>query len=156
VDDPGGVGGGERVGERDDDPQRLAEAHSLAGDEGVEGLAGDELHDDEVEPFGRLDLVDGDDVGVVEGGGGAGLLDETGAASRVREVLGGKDLDRHLAPQPRVAGAVDLAHPPGPEGLEDLVGAEASSGRKRHAATLSRVVRPARAYRLPAPHRQGK
>ena len=74
----------QRVGEGDRDAQRLAEAHALARDEGVEGLAGHELHDDEVDALGGLDLVDGDDVRVVEGGGGAGLLHEAGAADLVR------------------------------------------------------------------------
>ena len=44
-------------------------------------LPGHELHDDEVDALGRLDLVDRDDVRVVEGGGGARLLDEAGAAA---------------------------------------------------------------------------
>jgi hypothetical protein len=127
VDDPGGVSGGERVGQGDRDPERLPETHPLAGDEGVEGPALDQLHDDEVHPLGRLDLVDRDDVGVVQLGGGTGLLLEAGPARRVGEPVGREDLDRHLAPEPRVPGAVDLPHPPGPEGLEDLVGAEVCS-----------------------------
>ena len=48
---------------------------------------------------------------------------------RVRE-----ELQRHLAPQARVAGAVDLAHAALAEGAEDLVGAELLSGGQRHAA----------------------
>ena len=50
---PGGVGRGERVGDRDRDAQRLAEAHPAARDERVERLAGHQLHHDEVDPVAR-------------------------------------------------------------------------------------------------------
>jgi len=66
----------------------------VAGDEGVEGLAGHELHDDEVGALGRLDLVDSDDVGVVEGGHRTRFLLEAGTACGVREPVGGEDFDR--------------------------------------------------------------
>ena len=45
----------------------------------------------------RLDLVDGDDVRMVEGGGGARLLHEAPAAGLVGHPLRGQDLDRDLA-----------------------------------------------------------
>ena len=132
MDDAGRVGGGERVRQRDRDPQRLAEAHPLARDEALQRLARDELHDDVVDALGRLDLVDRDDVRVVERGGGAGLLDETGAAVRVDVPLGGEDLDRDLAPEAGVAGPVDLAHAPGAEGRDHLVRPEPRCGRQGH------------------------
>ena len=47
-----------------------------------------------------------------------------GAGPR-REALRGQDLDRHLAPEAGVAGAVDLAHAPRSERPHDLVGTEA-------------------------------
>ena len=103
-----------------------------AGDEGVQGLPGHELHHDEVDALGRLDLVDGDDVRVVEGGGGARLLHEAGAAGLVRQPLGGQHLDRHLAAEARVAGAVHLAHAARAEGPEDLVRAELRPGSEAH------------------------
>jgi hypothetical protein len=45
----------------------------------------------------------------------------------IAEALGG-DLDGHLAPHARIAGAVDFAHSAGAEGHQDFVGAETSSG----------------------------
>ena len=53
------------------------------GDEGTEGLALDMLHDDESLAFVLADFVDGAeldgaDVRVVQGRGGAGFLKETG------------------------------------------------------------------------------
>ena len=44
----------------------------------------------------------------------------------------GEDLDRHLAVEPRVARAVDLAHAAGTEGRDDLVGSEALAGGEAH------------------------
>ena len=43
-----------------------------------------------------------------------------------------QDLDRHVPSEPRVAGAVDLAHPAGADQAEDLVGAEPCAGREWH------------------------
>ena len=58
---------------------------------------------------------------------GAGLALEPRQASRVAGERRGQDLDRDLAPEPRVPGAVDLAHPARAERGEDLVGAEVSA-----------------------------
>jgi len=66
---------------------------------------------------------------VVEGGEEMGLALEAGEAVGVPGDLGRKRLDRHIAPELRVLGAVDLSHPPGPEGSQDLVGAEAVARR---------------------------
>jgi hypothetical protein len=132
------VGGAERVRDRDREAQGLAQAHSLARDEGIEGLPGHELHHDEVDPVRGLDLVDGDDVGVVERGGRAGLVYEAGAAGRIREPIRGEDLDRHLAPESGVGGAVDLAHPARAERRQDLVRTETMAGGQSHHLTQAR------------------
>ena len=67
---------------------------------------------------------------MVEGAGRARLLLEAPQAVRHRcEKRGRQDLDRDLAAQARVAGAVDLAHAARAEGGEDLVGPEAGAGR---------------------------
>ena len=41
---------------------------------------------------------------------------------------GGEDLDRDVAPEARVATAIDLAHAAGADGRDDLVRTEAGSG----------------------------
>jgi hypothetical protein len=120
VDDALGMGGGEGVRDRDRDAQRFAQAHPALRDQAVEGLPGHELHHDEVDAVRRLDLVDRDDVGMVERGGGLCLLDEAGTAGRVGHPLRGQDLDRHLAAEARIASAVHLAHSPGAERGEHL------------------------------------
>jgi hypothetical protein len=73
-------------------------------------------------------VEDGEDVGVVEGGDGAGLALEPRESLRVGAHFLRKDLDRHLAPEAWIERAVDLAHPPGPEKPEDLVRPQPGSG----------------------------
>src|SRR2546422_2197926 len=45
---------------------------------------------------------------------------------------GGQDLDRDLALQPWIGGAIHLAHPARPERRDDFVGAEPHTWRQRH------------------------
>jgi len=125
------VSPGESVRDRDRDAQHLAERHSLPGNEPVQALAGHVLHDDEVTPVRGLDLVDRDDVRVVQGGGGAGLLDEASPTLFVHP-LRWKDLDGDLAAETRVKGAVDLAHSPRTQQGQDLVRPEPRAGLQCH------------------------
>ena len=74
------------------------------------------------------DVVDGEDVGVVEGGDGAGLELEALEAVGVGGDVVVEDLEGDVAAEAGVAGAVDLAHAAGPEQLDDLVRPEADSG----------------------------
>jgi hypothetical protein len=94
----------------------------------VSGLPLDQLHGQEVEALGLLDREDCDEVGVVERGQGFGFALEPLQAFRLRGQLRRQHLQRHVTLESEIAGAVDLAHPPGPKGPEDLVGAEACSG----------------------------
>ena len=137
MDDAARVRRRQRIGHRNRDSQHFAEAQAVARDERVEALAPHVLHHDELGAVGRLDLVDGDDVGMVEGRGGLRFLDEAAAAIRVRQAVGGEHLDGDLAVQPRVAGAIDLAHAAGAEQVENLVGAEPRAGCEPHARGLT-------------------
>jgi hypothetical protein len=82
----------------------------------------DVLHDDArlVVDFG--DLVDGADVGVIQGRGCACLLQQPSAVLVVVSAL--QELDGHAAPQHRVVGSIDDAHAAGSELRLDLVVAE--------------------------------
>ena len=60
-------------------------------------------------------VVDGEDVRVIQGGDGVGFLLEAAEVLKVGQLVG-EDLDRHLTLEAWVAGAVDLSHPPRPEG----------------------------------------
>lgn len=85
------VGGGEAVGDLNAGGEDQLEAGGALVDEFVEGLAGDVLHDD-VGFFagaafggGFADVIDGADVGMVDGGGEAGFTKLGGA-----HLLGGE------------------------------------------------------------------
>ncbi len=66
----------------------------------------------EIHGAGLVDaeVVDGDDRRVLELALHAGLAEEARAELRVEAVLGEQHLQRHLAPDPRVAAAEDFAH----------------------------------------------
>src|SRR6185369_11098601 len=80
----------------------------------------------------RRDLVERDDVRMVERGDGLGLALEPCEPIRVLHDVGGQDLDRYIAPKPRVFGAIDLAHASSAEGAENLVRSKTSAGGQAH------------------------
>src|SRR5581483_7851554 len=69
----------------------------------------------------RDDVVDGDDIGVVQGRGGLRLLNEAALALGLARKTGGEDFDRDRAVQPRILGFINLAHAARAELLEQLV-----------------------------------
>ena len=73
-------------------------------------LALEQLHRDEVLALVLVDLVDGADPGVVEGGSGAGLALEALERGRVLRHLRGQELERDVAAELRVLGLVHDAH----------------------------------------------
>ena len=87
----------------------------------------DVLHDDvglDVAAVGRhllAGVVDRDDVGVVEPGGGLGLASEAGLEGRVGGEVAAQPLDRDLAAQPHVGAVADLGHAAAAEQVPDLV-----------------------------------
>jgi hypothetical protein len=106
---------------------------------------------------GLLDLVDGDDVGMAEGGGGLRLLDEAAASGVIMPSVGRQDLDRDRSPQPEVARPIHLAHAAGAERLDDFIRAETGAGREchdgkggpRHATTARRPAADSAAWVCP-------
>ena len=128
VDDAGGVGVGEGVGQRPADEQAdlgIGEADLLG--EGPQGLAADELgHQVGLRRAVPGVVVDLDDARVGEAGHGARLPGEAGPAlGGLREVRV-EQLDRHLAIERGVAAAVDDGHAAAPDLLEQLVAPQAS------------------------------
>jgi hypothetical protein len=69
-------------------------------------------------------VVDGADVGVVQGRGGAGLTLETRETLGIGGKLPGQHLERHLTAELRIPRPVDLAHAARAERFEDLVPSE--------------------------------
>jgi hypothetical protein len=105
---------------------------SLLGEKLGQIRALDVPHGQEEQPFLLARLQDGDDVRVVEGGGDPRLAQETLTKPLILGELGGNHLERDLAPEPRVFGAVDRAHPPtADERLDSVPGEFAPEDRLR-------------------------
>ena len=154
VHDAGAMRLGQAVGEL------RAEVHHLGDREGPwteplpDGLALHQLHHHVVRALdarGLAHVVDVDDVRMVQGGGGARLAVEAVQQLGVRART--QDLDGHGPAQAGVARAVHLAHGPGSEAADHLVGADARAGRQgvcHHFApggSVPRGARPVAAWR---------
>ena len=102
----------------------------LAVEHGLQALALDVVHHDEEDALHPLRGQDADDVGVVEGGQEARLLEE------VVEVpaLAVGDLDGHLLVDPGVLGEVDRPEPAGAQVREDLILPDSLSQQEHEAA----------------------
>ena len=106
----------------------------------IEGLPFDQLHGQKVDALligacrGFFNREDGDDVRVVDRGERFRLASEAVEPRAIACDVGRQHFDGHIAPQPRIARAIDLAHAAGAQQREDFVEAKASAGRKRQAA----------------------
>ena len=69
---------------------------------------------------------------MIERGGRLRLLYESAATALVGDAIRRQHFNGNLAPEPGIAGAVDLAHAPGANKAEDLVGAEPSTRLQSH------------------------
>ncbi len=144
VEDAELVRGGEAVGDLDSGGERELQAGRALGDDLVERLAWDVLHDDVGLVLsaglggGLADVVDGGDVGVVDGRGQAGLAQLRGAdlLQRLRAALEQLEDDRTL--QERVGGQVDDARPTGADLAQKLVVADCAA---LHALIIARLRR---------------
>ena len=127
VEDAEGVGGGEAVGGLDAGREDELEGGGAFGDELVEDLAGDVLHDDvgffAVAAFGWgfADVVDGADVGVVDGGGEAGFAELGGAHLLGGEVAALEEFEDDGALKEGVVGKVDDSAAAGADLADELV-----------------------------------
>ena len=136
VHDPRRVGLGEPVRELRGEVQRLARGERAARDQLAQRAALDELHGDVAHAVVGADVEERDDVGVVERRGGARLLLEARATLGIGRDSGRQDLDRDLAPEPRVAGAEHLAHASRTDGSHDLIRTEPGARREGHLWTV--------------------
>ncbi len=117
VQDAGVVGVGEAAGDLGGDAERLRPGKRTPAQPRLEGLAAQQLEDEPALPPRAAQVVDGDDVGVVEGGGRLGL----GAQHpRVDAAPGPDHLHRHEPPELPIACLVDHAEAPPPQLAEDL------------------------------------
>jgi hypothetical protein len=129
VDDPRGVGGGQRPGHLGNQPRYLLH-RGAAGDQRLEGRSLDEFHDEEGMPFVLAQRVDGADVRVVQRRGRPRFAQEAVEPFRVAGVLGGQELQGDVAPQARLPRLEDDPHAAAPELPLDLVAGHGGPGRR--------------------------
>ena len=132
MDDALRVRGFERIGNLPGDGQCVLERNRTTLDAIGERRSFDHLEHERRRMIGGLEPVDGRDVGVVECRQEIGFPREARQALRVASEERRQNLERDVARQLAVAGAVDFAHPAGADQGDDLVGAEACAGRQTH------------------------
>ncbi len=114
----------QRVGQRTGNLDDLLDREPARRDQEVEWLSFDQLHGQKVDAVGFLHRVDSDDVRMVELGEGLGLTAKAHQPLRIVRHLGGQHLERYVAAEFRVGGAIHLAHATGADRHADFVGAE--------------------------------
>ena len=72
-------------------------------------------------PSALVNLVDGADVGMIQGRGGFGFALKTAECLRVFGYVVGQELQSHKAPEPHILGLVHDAHSAAAELLDDAV-----------------------------------
>ena len=115
------VRGGQAVRNLDGELDRLAGRNCAPSQSFAQGPTFEQFRDDERSAFVHAELVNRKNVGMVQLPGGARFLLEPSEAIRVFCEGRRKHLDGHLAPEPRIPRAIDLAHAPGAEWGEDFV-----------------------------------
>src|SRR5687768_12228868 len=91
----------------------------------------DQLEDEDWLAIELLETVDRRDVGMAERGDDLRFTREAREAIGVDQMIG-KDLQRDVAPELRVAGAIDLAHAARPERAGQLECADTRADLQRH------------------------
>jgi hypothetical protein len=109
------VGGLERIA------CRFGDAWAAPPQQGLQRLALDQLHRDEVDAVRVPDLVNGDHAGVIERGGGPRFAQKPLPRLGILQLVRRQHLDRGLPPEHRVARAVDLAHASRTEPRNEIV-----------------------------------
>ena len=151
VHDPGGMGRGQRLGHLADEVHQLGQG-GTPGRERPQRLPLDQLHDEEGLALVLVDVVDRADVGMVQGGGGAGLAPEPLQPLGIPGILLGQELEGDAAAEAGVLGLVDDPHAAAAERLQREVVGEGLADRDR--ARVARDLRRVLPCRLAAPVRK--
>jgi hypothetical protein len=124
VDDAESVSRGDAFGGLSGGLEEFAPGNGSPFDDRAKRFTFDQLGDDVRLAVGLADVVDGDDVGMVEGAEGAGFLLETLSPDGVAGNVGGQNFDRHRTIEPCVLGSEHLSHAAFAQLIEDFVVAE--------------------------------
>ena len=104
------VGGIERVGDFNGQRKQGLGVHGLAGDTVLQRDPVEKLHGDKRLAVLLANVVNGADVGMIQGGCGLGFALEAGQGLRVAGHFPGQKLECDKTVQPRVFSLVDHAH----------------------------------------------
>ena len=118
---PFGVGGIECVGDLECDLQHLAQWHAAADDAIFQSLAFEIFHGQKREALVFADIVNGANVWVIEGGGGAGFAAETIEGLRIVRGFFREEFQGDHALETGVFGFVNDAHAAAADFFEDAV-----------------------------------
>ena len=113
MDDTVGVRMFEGVGELMADAAHALGRHRASSQDRLQRLAADELHGDVRHAVHIAYFVDGADIGMIERGGGARLVQQPGTRGSVAICDLGQELECCLAPEPGIARAIHHAHAAG-------------------------------------------
>ena len=103
---------------------RCVEAVAEASEQLLQVLTGDVLLGDVVPAVDAADLVNRDDVGVDELGGGLGLVMEAADVGLVAGERAAEHLDCHLPTERKLLGQIDFRHPAAAQTAQDLIVAQ--------------------------------
>jgi hypothetical protein len=126
------VRGGEAAADLDAILDRLARRDRPVGKAIAQGLPFEQLQHHVSETVFGADIVDGEYVRIVEGPDGSSFELEAPKVFRIVFASGGDDLEGDVPSEARVAGPVDLAHPPRANRRADLIRAEVAARSERH------------------------
>jgi len=121
------------VGDLNPQLQHFLGLEGPAGEPVFQGLAFQKLHNQEGSSLMVADVVDGADVGMVQGRRGAGLPLEAIQCLLVFGILLRQELQGDVAAESGVLGLVDHTHAAGPELFQDAVVGDGAAG---HALAL--------------------
>ena len=120
VDDAVVVGALEGVADRGDDGEGFGGGETAGLEELAEIETVDEFHDEEAAAGGLAEVVDGDDVGVIEGGEGFGFGGEAGGEGWVGGAFRGEEFEGDEPVEGALSGFEDDAHAAAAEAFEDF------------------------------------
>jgi len=126
------VRGFDRVGDLDRQPQRLVQRQRAACDARRDRLAFDEFEHEKRLCIGFFETVNRGYVRVIERREHPGFAIEAGQPIGIIGEFKRQRLDRHVAPEARVAGAPHFAHAPFPKRSNDDVRSDGAAGSESH------------------------
>ena len=121
VDDAFGVGGIERIGDLDGKVNNLLGRERAAANAHIQGHAFEQLHGDKTPTGVFADFIDGTNIGMIQGGGGASLALETLEGLWVMGQFIGQELEGHMAAELEILGFEDHTHPAAAQLADDAV-----------------------------------